>query len=301
MRSSPRRGPHLTATRFPLEKRRLVWVSDSRAYYSSTESRELPREGHEATAYASVYKFSHDVSPGRAALGSGGCTDCHRTGSPFFQGAVLAEAFSGNDARPRWVPNHDILGISSFWVKVGAFREERLKPVLYSLGGVPALLGLLLGLRSLAVRQGALTARVATGAAWSLLVAAIIGGLLAVSTPGLLDFMVGRRLTLDANHFWIGIAVLTAALLTSLMRPPAEAPVPRIGRFLARRLGPFFLGLSALAGALIVLKMRWLESVTRLSYTAFDLGLVLLASSAVVLLALRLAAVGEVGSHKAPE
>jgi len=292
---------HLAATGFPLEKRRLVWVSDSRAHYSSTDSRDLPREGHEATAYASTYKFSHDVSPARAALGSGGCTDCHRTGSPFFQGAVLAEAFSGNDARPRWVPNHEILGISSFWVKVGAFREERLKPVLYGLGGLLALLALLLGLRSLAVRQGALTARTATGAAWSLLVAGIIGGLVAVSTPDLLDFMVGRRLTLDANHFWIGIAVLTAALLIFLMRPPAEAPLPRISRFLIRRLGPFLLGLSALAGGLMVLKMRWLEGVTRLSYTAFDLGLVLLASSAVTLLALRLAAVSEVGSRQSPE
>jgi len=279
----------------------LVWVSDSRAHYSSTDSRDLPREGHEATAYASTYKFSHDVSPARAALGSGGCTDCHRTGSPFFQGAVLAEAFSGDDARPRWVPNNEILGISSFWVKVGAFREEWLKPVLYGLGGLLALLALLLGLRSLAVRQGALTARTATGAAWSLLVAGIIGGLVAVSTPGLLDFMVGRRLTLDANHFWIGIAVLTAALLIFLMRPPAEAPLPRISRFLTRRLGPFLLGLSALAGGLMVLKMRWLEGVTRLSYTAFDLGLVLLASSAVTLLALRLAAVSEVGSRQSPE
>ena len=284
---------HLAAAGFPLEKRRLVWVSDSRAYYSSTESRELPREGHEATAYASVYKFSHDVSPARAALGAGGCTDCHRSGSPFFQGAVLAEAFSGNDARPRWVPNHEILGISSFWVKLGAFREERLKPALYGLCGLLALFAFVLGLRSLAVRQGALTARVATAAAWSLLVAGIVGGLVAVSTPRLLDFMVGRRLTLDANHFWIGVAVLTAALVTFLMRLPAEGPLQRMGRFLARRLGPFFLGLSALAGALMLLKMRWLESVTRLSYTAFDMGLVMLASSAVVLLALRLGGAGE--------
>ncbi len=213
---------------------------------------------------------------------------------------MLAAAFSESDARPRWVPNHEILGISSLWVNVGAFREERLKPALYGLGGVLALLALLLGLRSLAVRQGALTARVATGAAWSLLIAGIIGGLVAVSTPGLLDFMVGRRLTLDANHFWIGVAVLAAALVTFLMRPPAEAPLRRISQFLTRRLGPLLLVLSALAGVLMVLKVRWLEGVTRLSYTAFDLGLVLLASSAVMLLALRLSAVGELGSRRTP-
>jgi hypothetical protein len=290
---------YLAATGFPFEKRRLVWVSDGRAYYSSADSKELPHDGHEATAYASVYKFSHDVAPARAALGSGGCTDCHRAGSPFFQGTVLAEAFSGNDARPRWMPNHDILGVSSFWVRLGAFREEWLKPLLYSLIGLSVLLGLLLGLRSMAVRQGAVTARVATVASWCLLVAGIIGGLVAAATQGLLEFMVGRRLTLDANHFWIGVAVLTATLLVFLTSPPHGAPFPRIGRLLARRLGPFLLGLSALAGALMVLKMRWLEGATRLSYTAFDLGLVLLAASTVTLLALRLAAVGEDGSHQA--
>jgi hypothetical protein len=48
-------------------------------------------------------------------------------------------------------------------------------------------------------------------------------------------------------------------------------------------------------------QMRWLEGVTRLSYTAFDLGLVLLAASAVTLLALRLAVVSEVSSRQAVE
>jgi formate dehydrogenase gamma subunit len=119
---------HLTATGFPLANRRLVWVSDSRAYYSSTEVRELPREESEATAYASVYKFSHDVSPARAALGSGGCTDCHRSGSAFFQGAVLDAAFTGDGGQPRWIPNHEILGTSRRAVAVGAWRESTLKP-----------------------------------------------------------------------------------------------------------------------------------------------------------------------------
>jgi formate dehydrogenase gamma subunit len=119
---------HLAATGFPLANRRLVWVSDSKAYYSSTEVRDLPREEHEATAYASVYKFSHDVSPARAALGAGGCTDCHRSGSSFYLGGVLAAAFSGEDARPRWIPNHEILGLSRIGVALGVWREGALKP-----------------------------------------------------------------------------------------------------------------------------------------------------------------------------
>ncbi len=84
---------HLAATGFPLENRRLVWVSDSKAFYSSTESRDLPREIYEATAYASVHKFSHDVSPARSALGANGCKDCHAPRSPVFQTAVLDHPF----------------------------------------------------------------------------------------------------------------------------------------------------------------------------------------------------------------
>jgi formate dehydrogenase gamma subunit len=119
---------YLSATGFPLENRRLVWVSDSKAYYSSKEVRELAHEEFEATAYASVYKFSHDIAPSKAAFGSGGCIDCHSKGASFFKGAVLDAVFTGEDAQPKWIANHEILGISSFEVGLGNFRESILKP-----------------------------------------------------------------------------------------------------------------------------------------------------------------------------
>jgi len=100
---------YLAATGFPLENRRLVWVSDSKVYYSSTEVRDLPREEYEATAYASVYKFSHEVAPAKAALGSAGCRDCHSAASPFFFGAVLDSPF-GSDGKPVWTTQSRILG-----------------------------------------------------------------------------------------------------------------------------------------------------------------------------------------------
>lgn len=99
---------YLTATGFPLEGRRLVWVSDNRAYYSATESKELPREEWEATPYASVYKFSHDVAPAKAALGSGGCRDCHSAASAFFFSAVLDKPF-GSDGKPTWITQSSVL------------------------------------------------------------------------------------------------------------------------------------------------------------------------------------------------
>jgi len=100
---------HLAATAFPMEGRRLVWVSDSRAYYSSSESRDLPHEEYEATAYASVHKFSHDVAPARAALGAGGCKDCHSGDSRFFFGAVLERPFDSS-GKPVWTTQSAALG-----------------------------------------------------------------------------------------------------------------------------------------------------------------------------------------------
>jgi len=99
---------YLIETNFPLENRRLVWVSDSKVYYSSTEFRELPHEEWEATPYASVYKFSHDVAPAKAALGAKGCRDCHSKDSPFFFGRVLQSPFDAH-GNPVWITQNIIL------------------------------------------------------------------------------------------------------------------------------------------------------------------------------------------------
>ncbi len=101
---------YLKATGFPMEGKRLVWVNDSRAYYSSKEFRDLPHELYEATPYASVYKYSHNVLPARSALGAGGCKDCHSSKSLFFQRPVLDLPF-GKDGKSQWSPNSRLLNI----------------------------------------------------------------------------------------------------------------------------------------------------------------------------------------------
>jgi hypothetical protein len=101
---------YLKVTGFPMEGKRLVWVNDSRAYYPSKEFRDLPHELFEATPYASVYKYSHNVLPARSALGAGGCKDCHSSKSLFFQRPVLDLSF-GKDGKSQWSPNNRILKI----------------------------------------------------------------------------------------------------------------------------------------------------------------------------------------------
>ena len=280
---------YLVATSFPLENRRLVWVSDSKAYYSSTEVRELPREEFEATAYASVYKFSHDVAPARAALGSGGCTDCHRSGSTFFQGAVLDAVFTGDDARPRWIPNHEILDVSSFWVRLGAFREAWLKPVVYGLGAAVLLLLAGLGLRLLLVARFGARPRSA-----ALLSAAVSGiGLLGVivlaMSPDWLSYVLVRRFTLDANHAWVSLICMALGAATALM-PSSASGWPR--RTLRAVTAAVWLGLalSVVSGVLMFAKLDALAALTRLAYTGLELGLAVALLGAAVSLGLRIVA-----------
>ena len=280
---------YLLATGFPLAKRRLVWVSDSRAYYSSTEFRDLPREEYEATAYASVYKFSHDVAPARAALGSGGCTDCHRPGSPFFQGAVLDAAFTGDDARPRWIPNHEILGISSFWVRLGAFREAWLKPLVYGLGAILLLLFGGLGMGRLATGRF----RIHPHAAGLVAIAFTGVGLMALAWLWLamssewLSYVTVRRFTLDANHAWVSLAAFVLAAGAALVEMNGSGGSGRAQRILAVAVWSG-LGLSVLSGIFMFLKLGALPSVTRLGYTGLEIGLAVALLAAAGRLVLRI-------------
>lgn len=277
---------YLSATGFPLEGRRLVWVSDDRAYYASKESRDLPREAYEATPYASVYKFSHDIAPARAALGTGGCTDCHRNESPFFQGAVLEKPFTGEDAQPSWGPNSQILDLSSAWVRLGAFREEWLKSALYVLIGILAFLAALLGLRWLLVKKARLSVRTAFWVTVVIAIAGAVGGAIVATTPGLLEYMTVRRFSLDANHFWIACAVLATAVIVLLARP--RPPVRfRTAEFIVGGIGWGVLALAGVSGVFMLLKVGWLENLTRLSYTVFDFSLAGAALVAALLLILR--------------
>ncbi len=260
---------YLTATAFPLDGKRLVWVADSRAYYSSTEHRDLPHAEHEATPYASVYKFSHDIAPARAALGAGGCTDCHSSPSPFFDRPVLAQAFQPADGQPRWMPNHEILGLSRAWVRAGAFREQTLKPALYLMLALLAVVWLAAGLQDAALRNATLTPRAARRGAGAVLVIALLGGALAARTPDLLSYMLASRFTLDAKHFWVAAAVLVTAVGTAL-RPQRDHP--RAGLLLTRLV---WIGIAwtGACGGLMLLQWQALPTLTRLAYTGFDVGL----------------------------
>ncbi len=274
---------YLTKTGFPLEGKRLVWVSGTKAYYSSRETRNLDREPFEATAYASVYKFSHDVAPSRAALGSGGCVDCHSSSSSFFLGKVLDIPFSSTDATPEWVPNYSILGITSFWTMVGAWREEWLKPVVYFLFAVLAFLILLVLLREVSFRSDLLNTRVTRGLYRIAFLSYLAGTAYLAFNPELVDYMLIPRFTLDANHFWIGALILFTATFAALLSTTSQSSQQARG-FLLPRMTLILVGITTLLGiSMIFASLEWLGGMIRFIYTGFDLGLAIVLAMSVVL------------------
>mgnify|MGYP005835443401 CR=1 FL=1 len=280
---------YLEKTSFPLAGRRLVWVSDSRAWYSSKESKQLPRQGHEATAYASVYKFSHDITPARSALGSNGCTDCHRFDSPFFDRPVLQVAFATEDARPQWLANGTLLDIAPATLWLGAFREQYLKPAMHLLLGLSLAIIAVLAMRGLVVRHESLSAPAALWLGWAVLGLIALGGIIALATPRLLEYMVITRFSLDALHFWVAVLVIALGTILALQRarPRMTQTTPRPISILLW----VFVAWSALCGMLMVLNLSPLAPVTRLAYTGLDGGLAMISILMVVVLLMRLATV----------
>ncbi len=267
---------HLKATAFPMEGRRLVYVGDDRKHTSGKQFDVIPMEPHEASPYASVYKYSHNVLPARSALGSNGCIDCHSRKSTFLFGRSLERPFT-DDGNSVWVPNHRILGLSTLGVQVGAFREQWLKPVLYLLIALLALLLAVLWLRQLTSGHKVLSGLLRSNLwRWLPLVALACLAVVA-ATPGLLAYMTVDRFRLDANHFWVALAVLAVAVWAASLASTKQ-----------QKLIYLFVALTGVSGVLMVLRFTWLDVLNRLAYTSFDLGLTVLAGVTAFLLTARI-------------
>lgn len=277
---------HLTSLNYDLKGKRVVWVSSDRVYPSGTEYRVMDKAEWEASPYANVHKYNHDTAPARAALGSGGCTDCHSSKSEFFDRAVLLTAFSPDDGKPRWTPNSTLLGYSAASVRLGAFREQTLKPVFYALLALLGSVLVILGVRQVAVGHQVMSPSAAIGWSWPVLAGVVAGGLLVARSSELTEYMTARRFTLDAAHFWFGISVLLVGLVLALQRPVSGRGT---GTPAALRKALWaLLVVTGLCGVLVLFKLGWLAALTRWAYTGFDLGLALLALISVITLVVRL-------------
>lgn len=125
---------------YPMQGKGVVWVLNDRVYSSGSEYRLIEKQEWEASPYANVHKYSHDVFPAGAALGRNGCLDCHDKSSDFFFAGVVQYPFD-KDGEPVVIPQYRILGIGAGSAKLGAWRESTLKPLSpWLLGGLLVLI-----------------------------------------------------------------------------------------------------------------------------------------------------------------
>ena len=214
------------------------------------------------------------MAPARAALGSGGCTDCHRSDSPFFQGPVLDAAFASSGAKPRWRPNYEILGVSQTWVRLGAFREERLKPLVYGLCGILLLLFVGLAVQYLAASRLGLRARPAAAMGAAVAAIGIVAFARLALSPEWLGYITVQRFTLDAHHAWVSMAAFLLAAGAVLLPWPGGAAGRGMRRACAIGAGMGLL-LAALSGAIMVLGVGSTPGIARLAYSSLEIGLAL--------------------------
>lgn len=99
----------LNDIKYPMAGKKVVWAMNDRVYRSGAEFYTIPKEDWEASPYANVHKYSHDVYPARAALGANGCSDCHSGASNFFFAQVVKYPFDAN-ATPVTEAQHKLLG-----------------------------------------------------------------------------------------------------------------------------------------------------------------------------------------------
>lgn len=269
---------HLAKNGYDLDKQQVVWVNNDRIYTDGRTYQVFDKEIFESSPFASVYKYSHNVMPAKAALGVNGCTDCHSFGAPFFNAAVVRYPF-GENGKPIYEPQHQRLGISAVSVFLGAWREQVVKSMAYLLSGCLALLLLLqYGYKRLIRSYGKENWAKWILRAWPILPALLLMlvGFILLS-PQVRSMILLNRLVLDQYHFYLSMFILFLAGIVLLPR------ILQLGRSLL-----FLTTATAIvllvAGALMMLKIPVFKTLTTWSYTLFDFSLAVFLCLAVYVL-----------------
>lgn len=270
---------------YPMEGKRVVWVMNDRVYRSGTDYRPLDKHPWEASPYANVHTYSHDVYPARSALGARGCADCHHPDADFFFASVVKYPF-GENAKPVMEPQYCLLGLTGTEAIVGAWREAYLKPVIYGMMIVLVLAGAALfgGAKLRWVLQPRPVPPALRLAPW--IAACCLGGsvLYLIGQRELVDYLLPTRFWLDSNHVLVvvlvagaGLAALTWEIKATMSGTPGDLPW-RLALSIGLALS---LGLVCVAGALMLFRIPGINTVTRVSYTLLDVAVAFVIAGAI--------------------
>lgn len=99
----------LESTKYPMEGKRVVWVMNDKVYTSGTQFYTIEKYEWEASPFANVHTFNHDVYPAKAAIGIKGCSECHDKKSNFFTSQIVRYPFDQN-AEPIKISQSHVMG-----------------------------------------------------------------------------------------------------------------------------------------------------------------------------------------------
>lgn len=266
-----------TMVNYPMEDKRVVWVMDDRVYASGTEYRVVDKHDWETSPFANVHKYRNDISPAKAALGSGGCTDCHRQGADFFYAPALTHLFD-ESGQPVVEPQYRRLGLNENTVLLTACCQQYVKPGLFSLIlFFPCALIAMLG--GSAVQWVFGRRRVPLAVHFIPLVIAalaVVGTVMLLNQPDLLEYMLPTRMTLDANRFLIAVGVLLAGLVALLWQLRQWLSDSGQRRSISGAVTGLVLAISlaaaAVAGVPVFLNTPGLGNITRASHSVLDVS-----------------------------
>ncbi len=114
----------------PLQGKTVVFVDGDRYTTNGVDWKTIPKKPYEYSPYGSVFKFDHDICPGKNALGAQGCTDCHSSKSDFFFRKVMVRPFD-KDGKPVTESNAHFLDYSPTALSLMAFQQGTLKSLGY--------------------------------------------------------------------------------------------------------------------------------------------------------------------------
>ncbi|HQK71543.1 MAG TPA: hypothetical protein PL101_10595, partial [Bacteroidales bacterium] len=257
----------LVKTKYPMEGKRVVWVMNDRVYTSGSEYYTIKKDEWEASPYANVHTYNHEVFPANAALGVNGCTDCHSFKSELFYGNITIYPFSDN-AEPITEKQYKILGSGGFMVWLSAFREQYLKSALYPLT-VFLLLTFILSVFLFYNRKEKFF-RLSKPLLAVLHLLIIAATAVVFLKPDVRSYVLPSRLALDANHFIITMAALIAGAVVWVRLRNEKRNNSLMGKTQA-----VLLILAIVSGFLMIIKFDQIYSIVRVAYTVFDLAVVL--------------------------
>ena len=247
---------------YPMEGKQVVWAYNDRVYTSGMEYYTIEKELWEASPFANVHTYNHDVLPARSALGSQGCTECHSLSADMFYAPVVKYPFD-ESGKPVFEPQYVSLGMGSFQVWTSAVREQFVKSF-----QVPAVVFLLLlVLLSVSLSVNAARNHFSLTPNLLLLIYAIfiIGLLLTFLLSNIREYVLPERMWFDKNHFWISVFAIFVGWYSWVRMIKTGR-----GKFPLARLQAIILAIAVVSGLLMLLKLDSLRFITVIAYTLFD-------------------------------